>query len=205
MSRRRDRQTGRREAGRFALLPHAVLDSANFIALSAPAVRLLLDFARQYNGHSNNGDLAAPWSQMQRRGWRSRDTLARALAELQHFGMIERCAQGGMHRPNLYAISWAAIDPCKGKLDVAATTVPSGKWRQSVGPFEMATRKRDAQHADRVASTRQTCRREPRDISTEPNQHADRVVRAFKCRRIDTADVSLSRSNHVAQPQAGES
>ena len=47
-------------------------------------------------------------------------------------GLIEQTRQGGLHAAGLYAITWQAIDECHGKLDVAATRVPSNKWRHYV-------------------------------------------------------------------------
>jgi hypothetical protein len=129
MARTRTKFKGRREAGNFMRVPCVVLDSPNFRALSMKAKALILDIGARYNGH-NNGDLAAPWSWMKERGWRSKDTLQRALAELQCFGMIEQTRQGGLHGPSLYAFTWMPIDQCKARLDVPATSAASAKWKQ---------------------------------------------------------------------------
>ena len=129
MARTRRKIVGRSDSGGFFALPNAVQDSPNYRMLSAHAVKLLCDLGGQFKGN-NNGDLSATWSLMHARGWRSRDTLGRALAELLHFGLIERTRQGGMHQCSLFALTWRAIDDCKGKLDCAPTRVPSGKWRQ---------------------------------------------------------------------------
>ena len=134
MARTRRRIMGRADSGGFFALPHAVLDSPNFRMLSAQAVKLLCDLGRQFRG-TNNGDLTATWSLMHGRGWKSRDTLGKALAELLHFGMIEQTRQGGLHRCSLYALTWRAIDECKGQLDVTPTRVPSGKWHQRCEPM----------------------------------------------------------------------
>jgi hypothetical protein len=139
MARSRMKSMGRRDAGNFLRVPSAVLDSGNFCTLSMKAKALILDIGARYNGH-NNGDLAAPWSWMQKRGWRSKDTLLRALRELQGYGMIEQTKQGGLHGPSLYAFTWMPIDPCKGKLDVAPTAVPSGKWKAT--PQEQEVRRK---------------------------------------------------------------
>jgi hypothetical protein len=128
MARTRAKAIGRSDAGTFVKIPTVVIDSTNFRALSAKAKALILDIGSGYNGH-NNGDLAAPYSWMKKRGWRSKDTLHNALAELRQRGIIELTRQGGLHAPNLYAFTWMAIDPCKGKLDVPATRIPSGKWK----------------------------------------------------------------------------
>lgn len=134
MARTRAKAMGRREAGNFLQIPAAVIDSPNFRALSLKSKALILDMGAKYNG-GNNGDLAAPWSWMKERGWRSKDTLQRALEELQRFGMIELTRQGGLHGPNLYAFTWLPIGRCKGKLDVAPTGKASGKWKHPPEPM----------------------------------------------------------------------
>ena len=45
-------------------------------------------------------------------------------------GMIELTRQGGLHCASLYAVTWLPIDECGGKLDVNATAVASGLWKQ---------------------------------------------------------------------------
>jgi len=131
MPRKRLTYKGRAEqgSGGFFGLPHAVMASPSFRGLSAQAVKLLCDIGGQYRG-KNNGDLCATWRVMQRLGWRSRDTLARALRELLGAGLIELTRQGGLNRCSLYALSWRSIDDCKGKLDVLPTIKPSGRWKR---------------------------------------------------------------------------
>ncbi|MUV15437.1 hypothetical protein GN331_14620 [Lysobacter sp. HX-5-24] len=132
MSRRsRERFKGRRDSGWFFRMPVEVLDSPAYCALSFKARALLLDLGAQYRGN-NNGDMAAPWSWMKMRGWKSKDTLRRALLELLTSGMIEQTRQGGLHCPTLYAVTWLGIDECGGKLEVQSTSVPSGRWRRQV-------------------------------------------------------------------------
>lgn len=128
------RATGRAESGSFLAIPHAVLNSPSFLALSAHAVKLLIDMASCFKG-SNNGDLCAAWSVMARRGWKSRDTLDKARQELVHYGLIELTRQGGLHKASLYGVTWRAIDECKGKLDVSPTRVASGRWKLPASPF----------------------------------------------------------------------
>ena len=155
--RRRDRHKGRSDSGRFLSLPHAVLNCPNYLALSRHGRSLLVDLAAQYNGH-NNGDLCAAWRLMEPRGWRSRDTLHRALCELRHYGLIQQTRQGGLNCPSLYALTWHAIDDCKGKLDVAPTSVASGLWKEPKPRFHRPVRQRgklEAQHDPRISPTRQ--------------------------------------------------
>lgn len=125
----RERFKARRETGWFFRVPTEVLDSPRYCALSFKARALLLDLGAQFRGH-NNGDLAAPWSWMKHRGWKSKDTLKRALDESLATGMIELTRQGGMHCASLYAFSWLPINECGGKLDVHANPVASNTWKQ---------------------------------------------------------------------------
>jgi len=127
---KRLRNKGRKETGTFVMLRHDVLNSSAYVRLSAHAIKLLIDIAAQYRG-KNNGDLATTWSMMKLRGWRSRDTLGKALRELLDAGFIEQTRQGGMHKPSLYALTWFSIDECGGKLDVPATTTASRRWKNT--------------------------------------------------------------------------
>lgn len=133
MARQRIKAKGRRASGPFAAVPLAVLDHPNYIALTAKAVKLLNDMLAQMrfkgDGTGNNGDISLAWSIMTKRGWKSKQTLANARAELEARGFIKQTRQGGRHRCSLYAITWWAIDYCGGKLDVAETRVPSNEWQ----------------------------------------------------------------------------
>lgn len=127
--RTRERFKARRNSGWFFRMPVEVLDSPAYCGLSFKARALLFDLGAQYRGN-NNGDLAAPWSWMRPRGWKSKDTLRRALMELLSAGMIEQTRQGGLHCPTLYAVTWLGIDECGGKLDIKPNPVASGLWRR---------------------------------------------------------------------------
>ena len=99
-----------RDGARFLALPHVVMDSSAFLNLSAPAIRLLLDIARQYTG-SNNGKLVACMSAMSLRGWTSNDTLTRARRELEASSLLMETRKG--MRPNRaawFAVTWASLD-----------------------------------------------------------------------------------------------
>ena len=137
-------RSGRKPSHTFVMLQHRIIDSANFHALSGKAVKLLLDIARQYNGN-NNGDLQAAWTLMSKCGWRSKETLHNAIKELLHFGMIEKTRQGSLNQCSLYALSWCAIDECKGKLEIAPTRLPSNLWMIPKGVFA-ATALKKSQH-----------------------------------------------------------
>lgn len=91
----------RREPGGFAALPHCLLASQVYIGLSAHAVKLLNDLMAQFKGF-NNGDLCLAWSIMEKRGWKSRDTLNKARQELLDCELILVSRYGDPKRPNLY-------------------------------------------------------------------------------------------------------
>lgn len=127
-AKRRLKAKGRKVEGPFLAMPRAVLDSPAFLSLSLKSRALLLDLGVQYRGN-NNGDLSAPWSYLRKRGWKSRQTIERAIKELLDVGLIEKTRQGGLHWPNLYALGWQPIDECGGKLEVLPTAVAPGRWR----------------------------------------------------------------------------
>lgn len=115
----RNRNKGNRVGEPFLALPYALLNSKKFTALSAQAVKLLLDVAQQYRG-DNNGDLSAAWKLMKPRGWRSEETLHRAKHELIEAGFLFETRKG--HRPNvcsLFALTWRKLDDAK-KFDAGA-------------------------------------------------------------------------------------
>lgn len=124
---KRSRATGRQGNAPFLHIPHGALSSDSYKALDGWAARLLIDIAGQYKGY-NNGDLCAAWSIMQARGWKSKGTLHRALSALLEAGLIEQTRQGGRNRCSLYAVTWRAIDECKGKLDISPTKAPSARY-----------------------------------------------------------------------------
>jgi len=127
---------GRQTTGQFFMLPRIITASAEYASLSAKAVKLLVDIGAQYNGR-NNGDLCCAWKIMIERGWKSKDTLYKAQSELERSGFIVRTRQGGRNLPNLFAVTWLAIDDCRTKegaqkLDVKPTQVPSNSWKSTM-------------------------------------------------------------------------
>lgn len=109
-------------------MPHCLLESKVYVGLSAYAVKLLTDLLAQFKGF-NNGDLCLAWSIMEKRGWKSRDTLDRARKELLDVELILVSRRGDRKRPNLYALTFFAIDECGGKLDIKPTEKPTSRWR----------------------------------------------------------------------------
>ena len=111
------------------MLRHDIFTSREYAALSAIAVKALVDLYTQFRG-KNNGDMTAAWTIMQPRGWVSKDTLARAVRELLDAGWIAVTRQGGRRISTLYGVTWLGIDPCGGKLDVTPNPVPLMSWRR---------------------------------------------------------------------------
>lgn len=122
------KNNNRRQKGRWAGIPHRVIESGSYSRLDGWDVKLLLELAKQYNGR-NNGDLSATFSQSKELGWRSSGTLSGAIKKLLRYGFIQKTRQGGKNRCCLYALTWAAIDECKGKLEVGPTKTPSNLWQ----------------------------------------------------------------------------
>ena len=131
-AKRREKTKNRKETGRFAQLPHVVLNSADYISLSYKSKALLVDLVYQYNG-KNNGDLTAALGFLKKRGWVRGATLSSAANELLEANLIIRTREGRFQNPYsrcaLYAITWQPINECEGKdLEVRATSTPPRKF-----------------------------------------------------------------------------
>lgn len=122
-------KTSSREAGGFLALPHAVIDSAAFRSLSSHARALLIDVARQYNGH-NNGWLVASRSHMAPLGWNSSDMLTKGTRELLQTRLLHMTVMG--RRPNRaawYAVTWLKLDANAAYDLGAAETFVRGAYK----------------------------------------------------------------------------
>jgi len=133
----RDAKDKRPEGG-FLALPYIALRSAQWGMLSPLATKLLMDLLAQYNTN-NNGDLSAAWTIMRGRGWKSKDSLYKALHELEARGWIQRTRQGGRHVATLLGITVFALDhdnpKVKAKLDILPSDFRRGAWTQaSIAP-----------------------------------------------------------------------
>jgi len=116
----------------FAGIPHIVLDQPDFLRLPNRARALLLDVVYQFNGY-NNGDLTVAFGFMSKRGWRSKETLSKAVSDLVSANLIIKTRQGRFQNPgascDLYALSWKPIDECPGKnLEADPTRTPPRKF-----------------------------------------------------------------------------
>ena len=112
----------------FAGIPHIVLEHPDFLRLPNRARALLLDIVYQFNGR-NNGDLTVAFGFMSKRGWRSKETLSKAVGDLVSANLISKTRQGRFQNPgascDLYALTWKPIDACPGKnLELEPTSTP---------------------------------------------------------------------------------
>lgn len=129
MPRKREKAKGRRDSGSFVRMPHALLRHRKFAELSPRATKLFIDLCAEYTGN-NNGDFSIAWRSMSHRGWRSKDQLYKAVAELTQTGFVVKTRQGGKHKCSLYAITLWPIDECEGKLDMPPTPRAPGTWKK---------------------------------------------------------------------------
>lgn len=141
----RVKMKGRRSGASFVAMPHALLNSENYRQLTAVGVKLLMDIASQYKGN-NNGDLCATLSLMKSKGWRSASTLDERIGELLHYGFITKARQGGRNKCSLFALTWQAIDPCNGKLDVPETKTATGEWKIPVERWKPKRLRKTVRH-----------------------------------------------------------
>lgn len=106
---KRYRSSGR-DAGGFAAIPWAVLDSAAYQGLSHPARSLLMEIARQFHG-DDNGRMIVTLAHLKPRGWTSKDVITRAKGELLDAGLIfETCKGQRPNRASWYAVTWLSLD-----------------------------------------------------------------------------------------------
>ena len=137
MAMNRTKAKGRREKGFFIALPMNVLEHPNYINLSLAAHKilngLLVQIRFKKGNIINNGDLCATWSMMKKRGIGSEATVNKGIKELIYYGFIVLTRQGEALRndkPNLYGITWWAIDECNEKLDIKHSPTPLGNWKE---------------------------------------------------------------------------
>lgn len=115
-------------SGRFAGLPHAVMDSTAFAGSSYPARSLLFELIRQHTGR-NNGHFQLAWGWLKRRGWTSADVVQRAKVELITRQLAIKTRLGGLNAgPDLWAVTWLPISDYAGLTEVSNMTYHPGAW-----------------------------------------------------------------------------
>jgi hypothetical protein len=127
--RKRERFRGRKCSHTFLRLPHYVINSPQWRALSGNAVKFLVELASGYDG-KNNGDLSLTRRQAVERGWRSGPTRDRAANEAVIAGFAVVTRHGHKGACNLYAITWEAIDDVGKGTMCRAEYKPSRLWEK---------------------------------------------------------------------------
>ena len=111
---KRSRIDNGRDGGGFIAFPHAVMNSAAYLGLSANARSLLLEIALQFGG-GDNGRMLLSRAHLAKRGWNSSDMIAKGKRELLDAELIFETVKG--QRPNKaswYAVTWRKLDKIKG-------------------------------------------------------------------------------------------
>ena len=124
---------GHRDSGGFIALPFAVLNSPNYLKLSANARSLLLEVALQCRAY-NNGKLLLSRAHLAKRGWKSSDMIFKGKNELLDGGFIYQTVMG--HRPNKaswYAVTWLALDFHKEYDEGASQGFKRGSYSGTTG------------------------------------------------------------------------
>ena len=104
-------------SGRYAPIPHSLLDSAAFQACGHMAKALLLELVRQHNG-SDNGHLRLSRGWLAARGWTCIASISSARDELLRNRLIVQTRHGGLRNgSHCYALTWLAITNFVG-LDI---------------------------------------------------------------------------------------
>jgi hypothetical protein len=139
---RRHNRTGRSTTERFVMLPHYMLRSHAWRALSPVAAKLLIEVLAIYDG-SNNGYLAMSARVAGERLGCAKDTAARAFAELQKLGFLVQVIEGKFSRKDRHASEWRlTLHPCNRKNGELASK-EFMHWRPAEEIFHGPTRGTD--------------------------------------------------------------
>ena len=113
---------GRSTTERFVSLPHFLLRSPAWLSLSPVARCVFIELALIYNG-GNNGHLALSARDAAERVRCSKDTAAKALADLITKGFVECCSRGHFDRKSPraseYRLTLFACDRSGGRASKA--------------------------------------------------------------------------------------
>lgn len=129
MGRGKHRPDRGRDGEGFVPFTHVLFRSEAFKRASPRAIKLFIDLASQFNGH-NNGQLVASFALMEKRGWRSEDTLFKARRELEALGLVQETRKG--QRPN--KATWYALSHLRlhwtPEMDIAESSFRRGLYAQ---------------------------------------------------------------------------
>lgn len=137
MSRRHNNRKGPGTTDRFVALPHYMLRSAAWQALTPVARAVLIEVLVLYRGPgTSNGYLALSARSAGKRCRCSKDTAHRAFTELQRLGFLELAKEGSFDRKSPHANEWrATLYPCDRTHAVSSKAFM--RWRP---PPETKTR-----------------------------------------------------------------
>ena len=109
---KRHNPKGRSTTERFVSLPHYMLQSSAWLSLSPVARCVFIELAARYKG-GNNGYLALSVRDAGERIGCSKDSAARAVADLTAKGFIEVCSRGHFDRKSPHASEYRlTLYPC---------------------------------------------------------------------------------------------
>ena len=119
--------TGRSKTERFVALPHYMLRSLAWRSLSPVATTVYVELASRYNS-TNNGRLALSARAAAERAHCSKNTAARAFAELIERGFIDLCSCGHFDRKSPHAAEYRlTLYPCNRSGERASKRFT--RWR----------------------------------------------------------------------------
>lgn len=117
--------------GSWFAMPIAFLRSRACAELSPQALKMLIDLCAQLGPNARgNGDLSAPPTTMEPRGWTSRATRAAALQDLLDTRLIIVTRKGNRRLCVLYAVTLWPIDCNVSKLDHGPGSYSVLDWEQ---------------------------------------------------------------------------
>lgn len=128
---KRGKHRGRRADATFLRLPHYLITSPEWRALSGNAVKFLIDLAAEYNGR-NNGDLALTRRKAMEQGWRSGGTRDRAAEEAVEAGFALVTRNGYKGTCTLYAITWEPINDVGKGVMFEPEHKASHRWKRQI-------------------------------------------------------------------------
>ena len=127
MAKKRRNAPAEAVSGRYAPIPHSLLDSPAFQACGHMAKALLFELVRQHNG-GDNGHLRLSRGYLAGRGWKCIASIASARDELLRNRLIVQTRHGGLRNgSHCYALTWLPISDFTG-LDIARSEYRAGAY-----------------------------------------------------------------------------